>query len=442
MSDTHKKKKPTVSIITMGCPKNQVDSEKLAYLLKKASLSVKHEGKKADVFIVNTCGFIQLAREESIETILEIRQNNPGAFIAAVGCMTQLYRDEILHELPEIDAIYGVNEYDELVKDLTGKKIFEFDQIDERVLSTPTHYAYLKISEGCNRSCSFCTIPVIRGRLKSYPMENLIQEAKKLAKKGVKELIVVSQDTVSYGYDLHGRSMLLDLLRALSDIDGFEWIRIMYLYPSGITNELIKEIATNDKIVKYFDIPFQHSEDRVLAAMQRSSTRKQLDELFVKIRDSIPEAVIRGTVMVGFPEEGVKEFNQLLQFIEKHQLERVAVFPFSLEEKSPIYLQKKHVSMPSMQTIKQRYNVLTSFLDEFLIKSNIRFLDKCVEAIVEYYNTEENALIGRTCYDAPEIDFDLVIESENETHTKTVFTGKVKIKGIEFYRLNGTFQKC
>ncbi|MCX7697436.1 MAG: 30S ribosomal protein S12 methylthiotransferase RimO [Bacteroidales bacterium] len=441
MSEQRRKKNLSISIVTMGCPKNLVDSEKLAYLLEKENFKVAHEKKQADVFIINTCGFIQSARQESIETILEIRHRNPGAFIAAVGCMSQLYKDEILQHFPEVDAVYGVEEYDALLADITSQTHYRFNDVTDRMLSTPSFYAYLKISEGCNRSCSFCTIPAIRGKLKSFPLEMLVREAKQLAQKGVKEIIVVSQDTVSYGYDLEAKSMLIELLRSISEIEGIEWIRLMYLYPSGITKSLIEEIATNQKIVKYFDIPFQHSEDRVLMAMQRNTTRLQLEKLFGHIRERIPEAVIRGTVMVGFPQERTKEFDQLVKFIEKYQLERVAVFPFSLEEKSPIYKKINIIHTPSSSTIKRRYNLLTQFLDEFLIKSNSKFIGQTVAAIIESFDKTERLIVGRTCYDAPEIDFDMVIESSSPFHFKIGQISKIIIDHVNFYRFYACFKK-
>jgi len=430
-----------ISIITLGCPKNQVDSEKLASKLIQAGFEVDHEKTNADIFIVNTCGFIRAAIEESIDMILNLRKQFPRARIISTGCLTQLYKEELASELKEVDALFGVNDDNQLITYLSGQDISFPNTFLDRKLSTPTHYAYLKISEGCNRTCSFCTIPQIRGRLKSIPIEVLVDEAKLLASKGVKELILVSQDTVSYGIDLEGKPQLVRLVRLLSEIDGITWLRIMYLYPSGVTDELIGEIANNEKVVKYFDVPFQHSHNKVLQAMGRNSSTKQLDSLFDKIRSRLPMATIRGTVIVGFPEETHKEFDHLLRFVERHSFEKLAVFPFSLEEKAPIYHKKNTYRFPREKTIQSRFNTLTQIAENITSRANEKYVGTSQRVILEQFDSYNNEWHGRTEYDAPEIDFDLIISSDNSAMLNPGVIKVAKILNLDLYRFKAEFKE-
>jgi len=425
-----------ISIITLGCPKNQVDSEKLAARLAEKGFIVEHESSEADVFIVNTCGFIRPAQEESIEMLLTLRAQHPKARIVAMGCMTQLFKEELQAELREVDDIYGVNEEDRLIHDLTGEALFTSGENIQRNLSTPSHYAYLKISEGCNRSCSFCTIPKIRGKLRSVPIDVLFQEAKLLASKGVKELILVSQDTVSYGMDLEGKPQLVNLLKVLSEIEGLNWLRVMYLYPSGVTDDLIREIVQNEKVVKYFDIPFQHSHDKVLKTMERNTTTKQLEILFEKIRSWLPMATIRGTVIVGFPEESNAEFEHLMRFVEQYKFEKLAIFPFSLEEKAPVFQMKNVFHFPHAKTVQKRYNTLSEMYEKLSFKANEKYVGTSQNIILDYFDAEENAWIARTEYDAPEIDFDVKVFLKNNSPIKQGEIKKVKIVNLDLYRFN------
>lgn len=432
-------KSKRVSIITLGCPKNQVDSEKLASKLQCVGFEVEHEQTEADVFIVNTCGFIQAAQEESIDMILSLRKQHPHAQIIAIGCLTQLYKNELISELTEVDAIFGVNEDDKVISHLTGVSQFANNYELDRKLSTPSHYAYLKISEGCNRTCSFCTIPQIRGRLKSIPLEMLIAEAKLLASQGVKELILVSQDTVSYGIDMYGKPQLVKLIRSLSEIDGLAWIRLMYLHPTGLTDELIKEMATNDKIVKYVDIPFQHSHDKMLTLMQRSSTTKQLIHLFEKIRTTMPMASIRGTVIVGFPEETTKEFEHLLRFVENIRFEKLAIFPFSPEEKAPITAKRNMYRFPRQKTIRERVNILSQLAEKISFLANEKYVNTHQQVIVEQYDHANNVWIGRTTYDAPDIDYELILYTKNPLALKQGQILSAKIVEYDLFRFYAEF---
>jgi len=318
-----------VGIITMGCPKNLVDSEKLAALLAKRGFDVEHEQTDADVVIINTCGFINDAKEESINEILNqtSRKESGGKpKVVVTGCLSERYREELQKEIPEVDAFFGVDEYEKVVEFMTG--VIE-KPYTERILGTPAHYAYLKISEGCNRTCSFCAIPVIRGQHVSVPEEELLEEAAQLAAKGVKELIVIAQDTVSYGTDLYGERRIARLLRKLSEIKGIEWIRLMYTYPAGFPDDLIEEIATNPKIVKYVDLPLQHINTSILHDMRRAIDRESTEALIAKIRSRIPGVAIRSTFIVGYPGEKAGDYLELVQFIKESKFERFGVFAYS-----------------------------------------------------------------------------------------------------------------
>lgn len=389
-----------VGIITMGCPKNMVDSEKLGAALQHNGFDVEHENQEADIVIVNTCGFINDAKEESINEILsqiERKRENADLKIIVTGCLSERYRDQLLSEIPEVAALFGVHDYDKVVELLAGSNL----KTDERILATPSHYAYLKISEGCNRNCSFCAIPLIRGKHISVDMDLLINEARQLANNGVKELIVIAQDTVSYGLDLYGERRIVPLLRKLSEIDGIEWIRLMYTYPAGFADELIDEIASNPKIVKYIDIPLQHISTPILQSMKRGVDSGETEKLILKIRERIPGVAIRSTFIVGYPGETSSQFFELFDFIKKMKFERFGVFAYSPEEDTAAFELPDDVPH---RTKMKRMSDLLRVHEEFSVARNEKLIGCEVMTVVDYFDVEDKVFIGRTTADAPEID--------------------------------------
>lgn len=422
-------KKNKVGIITMGCPKNLVDSEKLAFALQKAGFEVEHEQTDADIIIVNTCGFINDAKEESINEILNhtARKNAENNLkVIVTGCLSERYRDELKNEIPEADAIFGVNEYDRVIEFVTGK--FE-KPYQERILGTPSHYAYLKISEGCNRTCSFCAIPMIRGPHVSLPEEDILKEAQWLALQGVKELIVIAQDTVSYGLDLYGERRIARLLHKLSGIVGIEWIRLMYTYPAGFPDDLIDEIAQNPKIVKYVDLPLQHISTSILGSMKRSIDRESTEALISKIRNRIPGVAIRSTFIVGYPGEKASDYAELVQFIKDSRFERFGVFAYSPEENTAAFELKDNVPH---KTKMQRMSGLLRYHEKASIDFNSKLVGKTLSVIVDEFNKEEKCYYGRTAIDAPEIDnlVRLFVDGDKVLRAGDIVDAKVISSGI------------
>ncbi|MGD9492580.1 MAG: 30S ribosomal protein S12 methylthiotransferase RimO [Bacteroidales bacterium] len=422
-------KKNKVGIITMGCPKNLVDSEKLAFALQKAGFEVEHEQTDADIIIVNTCGFINDAKEESINEILNhtARKNAENNLkVIVTGCLSERYRDELKNEIPEADAIFGVNEYDRVIEFVTGKS--ENPQ-QERILGTPSHYAYLKISEGCNRTCSFCAIPMIRGPHVSLPEEDILKEAQWLALQGVKELIVIAQDTVSYGLDLYGERRIARLLHKLSGIVGIEWIRLMYTYPAGFPDDLIDEIAQNPKIVKYVDLPLQHISTSILGSMKRSIDRESTEALISKIRNRIPGVAIRSTFIVGYPGEKASDYAELVQFIKDSRFERFGVFAYSPEENTAAFELKDNVPH---KTKMQRMSGLLRYHEKASIDFNSKLVGKTLSVIVDEFNKEEKCYYGRTAIDAPEIDnlVRLFVDGDKVLRAGDIVDAKVISSGI------------
>jgi ribosomal protein S12 methylthiotransferase len=390
-----------VGIITMGCPKNMVDSEKLAASLQKNGFWVEHENQDADIIVINTCGFINDAKEESINEILnqiERKKQNENLKIVVTGCLAERYRDQLQKEIPEIDDLFGVHDYDKVVENITGNHA---QKPEDRILSTPSHFAYLKISEGCNRNCSFCAIPLIRGKQISVEMDLLIAEAKQLAAKGVKELIVIAQDTVSYGLDLYGEKRIAPLLNNLSEIEGIEWIRLMYTYPAGFPDELIDEMASNPKIVKYVDIPLQHFSSPILQSMKRGIDSVETEKLITKLRKRIPSVSIRSTFIVGYPGETVSQFFELYEFVKRMKFERFGVFAYSPEEDTPAFVLKDDIPH---RTKMKRMSDLLRIHEEFSVERNEKMVGTEMQAIVDHYDAEDQIFVGRTAADAPEID--------------------------------------
>lgn len=403
----------TISLISLGCAKNLVNSEQMLYLLIEAGFTLVPDPDGADAVIINTCGFIDAAKSEAIDTVLEmaeLKKSGRLGKIIVTGCLTERYQYTVMQELPEIDAVLGVGSFGDIVetvnKAFDGESVSRFGDknapVEEtpRVISTGPSWAYLRIAEGCNNFCAFCAIPYIRGRYRSRDMENILDEARELAEHGVKELIVIAQDITRYGTDIYGKRSLAELCRKLSEIDGIEWIRLHYLYPDQFDDELIDEIASNSKIVKYLDIPIQHINNSILKAMNRRGTGDDIRKLFAELRRRIPDVVLRTSLISGLPGEGEPEFEELCCFLKEAKIERVGVFPFSPEEGTPA-AKMPHVDYEVAQRRADLIMELqASVMDEF----NASLVGKTLEVLCLDYDENEQMWLGRSCYDSPDID--------------------------------------
>jgi len=427
-----------IGFISLGCAKNQVDCERMMYRVQDAGFTVQAEVVGADVVVINTCGFIDSAKTEAIEHILQVAQLKAEGLVGKIlvtGCLSQRYQEQILQELPEVDGVLGTGSYTQVVpaiqKLLEDQTVEEFGSIDApeeetgRILTTPEHYAYIKIAEGCDNRCSYCIIPYLRGKFRSRNMDDVLYEARLLAANGVKELLVVAQDTSRYGTDLPGHKRLLpELLRELCKIDGFEWIRIHYVYPDEIDDELIDVIADEPKIVKYLDIPIQHCNDKILKLMNRRGDGKFLAHLFVKLRERIPGIVLRTSVITGLPGEGEEEFAELCTFLKEQRLERVGAFPFSPEEGTPA----AEMEHPDSDIAQQRAEMIESIQSRIMDEYNQAMIGQTVTVLIDGYEEEYQQFYGRTYADSPEIDGRVWIASE-EALTEGTFV-KVCIDGL------------
>ncbi len=403
-----------IGMISLGCPKNQVDAEIMLSKLQSGGFEIVNDPMDADVVIVNTCGFIEDAKRESIENILDMisyKEDCENLKVLVTGCLAERYQSEIFKEIPETDAVIGIGANEDICdicnRIIDGERVESFPpktdlKIEgDRILTTPPYSAYVKIAEGCSNHCTYCAIPSIRGEFRSRPSESILAEAQKLAGEGVKELIVVAQDTTRYGEDLYGKKALVPLLKALSKVDGIEWIRLLYLYPERIDDALIDEIANNEKIVKYMDIPLQHCSKNVLKRMNRHGDRESLTALLNKIRDRIDGITIRTTFIAGFPGETVEEFNELCEFIEEMRFERMGCFAYSEEEGTPA---SKLDGMMDVEIRQERADIINERQNVILDEINDELIGKTLETIVEGYDAYTDSYFGRTYMDAPEID--------------------------------------
>ena len=403
----------TFAMISLGCAKNLVNSEQMLYLMSEAGYTLVPDPEGADLAIVNTCGFIDAAKSEAIDNILEMAQLKKAGKLGGLivtGCLAERYKDSIMSEMPEIDAVLGVGSFGDIVSAadavMAGRCTSAFGDnsapVDEipRVVSTGPGWAYLRIAEGCNNFCAFCAIPFIRGRYRSRDMENIIEEARDLAAHGIKELIVIAQDITRYGTDLYGKRCLAELCRRLSEIDGIEWIRLHYLYVDQFDEELIDEIANNPKIVKYLDIPIQHINNHILKIMNRRGTGEDIRVLFKKLRERIPGLVIRTSLIAGLPGEGEAEFEELCEFLKEARIERVGVFPFSPEEGTPA-AKMAHVDEEEAQ---RRAALIMELQAPILDESCQGFCGKTIRVTCEGYDEEAGMLYGRSYADSPDID--------------------------------------
>ena len=413
-----------IGFISLGCAKNQVDCERMMYRVQEAGHTVKADIVGSDVVVINTCGFIDSAKAEAIDFILQtaaLKNDGLVGKILVTGCLAQRYQDEIMNEMPEVDGILGTGSYTEVVAAidalLDDQNVSEFGSIDApeqetgRILTTPEHYAYLKIAEGCDNRCSYCIIPYLRGKFRSRQMDDVLYEARMLAASGVKEIIVVAQDTSRYGTDLPGHKRLLpELLRQLCEIEGFHWVRLHYLYPDEIDDALIDVIATEPKIVKYLDIPIQHCNSKILDLMNRRGNGEYLRGLFAKLRNKIPGLVLRTSVITGLPGEGEEEFAELCQFLKDMKLERVGAFPFSPEEGTPA----AKMEFVDNEIAQQRAQMVEGIQSRIMDETNEAIMGKTLEVLVDGYDEEYEQYFGRTYADSPEIDGRVWIATQDD----------------------------
>ena len=424
-----------INILTLGCSKNTVDSEVLAtYLAKGNEIVFDSPLDSADAVIINTCGFILDSKQESIDYILdalEAKQEGLLSKVYVMGCLVERYKKELPAELPEVDGFFGVNDLPDILKtfDIDYKK----ELFGERLLSTPSHYAYLKISEGCDRSCAFCAIPLIRGKHKSVPMEEVISRAKNLRNQGVQELILIAQDSTYYGRELYGEPKIAELLDNLSQID-FPWIRLHYMYPSSFPKDLIDVMAGRENIVKYVDIPFQHASDKVLKMMRRGHGKDKIYELVEAFRTKMPDVAIRTTLIVGHPGEGEKEFQELYDFVEEMKFDRLGVFPYSHEENT---YGGEHYDDEVPDEIKQeRLDAIMTLQEKISLEKNQAKEGKVFDILID--RREGEYFVGRTQYDSPEVDNEVLVSSDDLETGKFY---KIKITDAAEYDLFGEVVK-
>lgn len=410
-----------VGMISLGCPKNRIASEQMLKKLADAGFELTNEETEAEAIVINTCAFIEDAKQEAINTILEtaqLKETGRLKWLVVAGCLSELYRAEIVEEMPEVDAVIGAGSYDEVVTALEGAVRGETPVIigdncaavseTGRIVSTGEVWAYLLIADGCDNKCSYCLIPKIRGRFRSRPMEKILEEARALAERGYKELILVAQDLTHYGFDIYGKPSLSMLLRELCKIDGLRWIRLHYLYPHELDEELIEVIATEEKIVKYIDIPIQHIDDRILKRMNRRDTGASIRALFKRLRERIPGIVLRTSLITGLPGEGEAEFEELCEFLREAKIERAGVFPFSPEDGTPA----ARMEYPEKDVAMERAALVERLQAEVMDEWEASLVGREVEAICDGTDPESGEMLGRCWFDSPGIDGGAVIEGE------------------------------
>ncbi|MBQ8814367.1 MAG: 30S ribosomal protein S12 methylthiotransferase RimO [Lachnospiraceae bacterium] len=432
--------------VSLGCDKNLVDSEKMLGLLADQGFTFTDDETEAEVIVVNTCCFIGDAKEESIQTLIDMgRMKTEGncKVLIAAGCLAQRYRDEVLAEMPEVDGIIGTTSYDQIIavveETLKGQKINRLGGINDtpapdsrRQLTTGGHYAYLKIAEGCDKHCTYCVIPSVRGSYRSVPMEALLKEAKELSDKGVRELILVAQETTLYGKDLYGKKSLPELLKRLAEIDGIYWIRILYCYPEEITDELIETIKTEPKVCHYLDIPIQHCSDRVLKRMGRRTNQEQLRTMVEKLRREIPDIALRTTLIAGFPGETEEDHEEMMAFVDEMEFDRLGVFAYSREEDTPAAAMPDQVDDDQKEIWRDE---LMELQQEVSLDKTADKVGAVVEAIVEGKVADENVYVGRTYMDAPGVDGYVFIYTDEELMSGQFVD--VRITGASEYDLIG-----
>lgn len=442
-----------VGFISLGCSKNLIDTEVAIGLFKNNNYKIVNNPDEADILVINTCGFIESAKEEAINTILEMAEYKKRRckYLIAMGCLVQRYYEELVKALPEVDLFIKIDEYNKLwdkIEDLlkrdiveksktkTSKKISEikplpmptYNEFMERVVTTGKNYAYLKIGEGCSNKCTYCAIPYIRGPFVSRKMEEILKEAEMLAKKGIKEIIVIAQDTTKYGVDIYGESKLAELLEKISKIGGIEWIRFLYSYPEGITDELIKTVANNKKIAKYFDIPIQHISNSILKKMNRKTSKEHITKIIEKIRKQIPDVVIRTSLIVGFPGETESDFKELLEFVKTTKFDRLGTFMYSKEEGTPAARLPEQIHG---NTKKARYNKIMKAQAEISLENLKNKIGKIYKVLVEDKSFDGKYFIGRTMQDVPEEDGLVYIKNDEKLNEKDILDNFIECKIID-----------
>ncbi len=435
-----------VGFVSMGCPKNQLDTEVMLRELYEDGFEIVAEDIDADVVVINTCGFIESAKKEAIDNIIDIgwlKKNRTLKGIVVTGCLAERYRDEIFTQLPEVDAILGVGSIHnicEAVKSAAkGEKYSSYEDKNtvklggERIITTPEYYAYIKIAEGCDNHCAYCAIPSIRGKFRSRPMEDIVEEAKTLEELGVRELVVVAQDTTRYGLDLYGDYKLAELLTKITEATKIPWIRILYCYPDKITDELISVMKNNPRILKYIDLPIQHISDRMLKAMNRHGDGKMIRSVIAKLRREIPEIIIRTTLIVGFPGESEEDFTELCEYVKEAKFDRLGAFPYSREEGTAAYDFNEQVD----EQVKQdRYDIIMRTQGEITAEQNNAAVGRVIEVLCEDYDPVSEAYYGRSYTDAPEIDGKVYFRGQRGSIKGGQFV-KVKITEAMDYDLVG-----
>lgn len=434
-----------IGMISLGCPKNQVDAERMLAQLDKNEYVIADSYDGVDAVIINTCGFIDAAKQEAIENILEMAELKKEGIVKKIivtGCLAERYKDEIFNEMPEVDAVIGIGaegKIADLVKAvIEGKKTYEIPcneelpLVGERLLTTPEHWSYLKIADGCSNRCTYCAIPSIRGNYRSVEFEILVEEAKALAQAGTKELILIAQDTTNYGADLYGKIRLPELLDALCEIDGIEWIRLLYCYPDKITDELLETMARQPKVLHYIDLPLQHADDKILKAMNRRGDGAFLRETVRRIREKLPDAVIRTTFIVGFPGEGEEEFENLAVFVNETEFDRLGCFEFSPQEGTPAFDMDNQVE----DDVKlRRGEIIMQDQLEIVTLKNQEKIGRTYRVIVEDYDGYSDSYKGRTYMDAPEIDGNISFTTSGNYEVGEF--AEVEVIGVNDYDLIG-----
>ena len=424
-----------INVITLGCSKNTVDSEHLMAQLAAAGYQLTFDSDRTDakVVVINTCGFIGDAKQESIETILDAVAAKDAGLIEklfVIGCLSERYADELREEIPEVDEYFGVKDWADIVAALGAE--YKAENETERVLTTPAHYAYLKISEGCNWLCGYCAIPLIRGKHESVPMEQILDEARKLAERGVKEIMVIAQDTTYYGIDLYGRRRLADLLTELCRIEGIEWIRLHYAYPAAFPEDVIEVMAREPKICKYLDIPFQHISDNMLSAMKRRHTKAEAMELIKRLRTQIPDIALRTTLLVGYPGETAEDVAELEAFVREVKFERLGVFPYSAEE-GTYSAENLEDNVPEEEK-QRRADRIMLIQEQIALDNNLARVGRTMRVMVD--SRQGDYYVARSEYDSPEVDQEILIPTELRQLRRGRFYD-VRITGAEGYDLYG-----
>jgi ribosomal protein S12 methylthiotransferase len=429
------RKKNKVNVVTLGCSKNLVDSEVLMGQLKANNFSVEHESKDDDhnIVIINTCGFVESAKQESIDTILRyVDAKNDGLIekVYVTGCLSERYKKDLEKEIPEVDAYFGTRELPKILKTL--KADYKHELVGERLLTTPQHYAYFKISEGCDRPCSFCAIPIMRGGHISVPKEDLVERAKTLAKNGTRELLLIAQDLTYYGLDIYKKRELADLVDRLSDVNGIEWIRLHYAFPSGFPMEVLDVMKQKSNVCNYLDMPLQHISDNMLKSMRRGITKQKTIDLVNAVRDKMPDIALRTTLIAGYPGETEKDHEEMLRWVEETKFERLGIFTYSHEENTHAFSLNDDVPE---EIKKQRADAVMAIQQEISYSNNQKKIGQTFKTLFD--RKEGDYFISRSEFDSPDVDNEILVKADNETYVRLGDFANVKITDASDFDLYG-----